>query len=91
MSICEIFEFSYGEARADFDRDVLSFPIKFKSIIARKIDPQDLKKKLSNKSEADLKALLFALPGLDSAQISLWPFWVQKAPSNPDKIIITVD
>ena len=85
------FELSYGEARADFDRDVLSFPIKFKSIIARKIDPQDLKKKLSNKSEADLKALLFALPGLDSAQISLWPFWVQKAPSNPDKIIITVD
>ncbi len=85
------FDLSYGEARADFDRDLMSFPVNFKSTAVRHIDTEDLKRKLVNKSENDLKALLFSLPGLESAEVALWPFWVQSAPTNPKRISITID
>lgn len=85
------FDLAYGEPRVDFSRDILSFPITFKSIVWRHIDVELLKQKLANKSEGDLRALLFSIPGLESAKISLWPFWVQKAPSNISKIAIIVD
>ncbi|MEK9186479.1 MAG: hypothetical protein AAB885_02730 [Patescibacteria group bacterium] len=85
------FEISYGQARTDFGRDLMSFPIDFKAQIVRTVNIDELRQKLANKNENDLKALLFAVPGLESAQISLWPFWVKKSPSDIGRINIAVD
>ncbi|MBI3046503.1 MAG: hypothetical protein HYY86_03160 [Candidatus Harrisonbacteria bacterium] len=81
----------YGLARADFDRGLLSFPVNFKAVLARKIDAEALKKAIAGKSELELKAAVFGLPGLKSATISLWPFWVKNVPTNPEKIKISVE
>jgi hypothetical protein len=85
------FSLEYGEARVDFQRGRMSFPVKFKSLAAHKIDVTDLKSRIMNKSEADLRPLILSIPGLESARISLWPFWVNRVPRNPNKIKIAIE
>lgn len=85
------FTIEYGEPRADFQKGIVSFPVKFNAVVFRGIDFDDLKQKLLGQSENDLKAKIFSLPGLDSAQISLWPFWVKKVPTNAKKINLLLE
>ncbi len=82
---------TYDLARADFDKGRMSFPAHFKVTLARKIDAAALKTAIAGKSEIELKTMIFALPGLESATISLWPFWVKTVPNNLDKITVLVD
>lgn len=84
-------ELSYGLARADFDKGILSFPVNFKAVLAKHIDAEDLKKKIAGKSELELKTMVFGLSGLKSATISLWPFWVKSVPNSIDKISVIVE
>lgn len=81
----------YGLARADFDRGMLSFPVNFKAVLAKRIDSEALKAKIAGKSESELKTAVFGLPGLKSANISLWPFWVKRVPEDLNKIEIIVE
>ena len=85
------YELSYELPRADFDKGVLTFPVNFKSVLAKHIDIEELRTKLLSKSESDLKSIVLSLPGLDRATISLWPFWVKSVPSNPAKVEIKVE
>lgn len=85
------FSLEYGLTRADFDRGLLSFPVIYKVLLARHIDASVLKKELLGKSETELKSKVFALPGLKTATISLWPFWVKSVPNNPKKVKIIVE
>jgi len=83
-------QLEYGLARADFDKGVLSFPVNYKAVLARRIDTDELRKNILGKSESELKLTVFALPGLKSATISLWPFWVQTVPIDSDKVTVEV-
>ncbi len=85
------FNLAYEKTRADFNSGRLSFPVKFTSILAKKIDVDSLRGSIRGKSEAALRTIIYDLPGLESAVISLWPFWVQSVPSGENKITITVD
>ncbi len=81
----------YGIARVDFEKGRMSSPVNFKAVLARKIDADSLKEKIKGKSEAELKKMVFELPGLESATISLWPFWVKTVPDEPGKINVVVE
>ncbi len=85
------FEIAYGKARADFVVGRLSFPIKFDAIISRTINAEELKEKVKGMAEPALRSLIYALPEVKSAEISLWPFWVSRVPSAIGRIKITVD
>ncbi len=85
------YDLQYGVARMDINSGRLSFPVDFKAILSYKIHVENLKKEVAGKSEVDLKKSIFSLPGLDAANISLWPFWVKKVPVNLNKINITID
>lgn len=82
---------AYEKARADFNAGRLSFPVKFTSVLAKDIDVVALRQSIKGKSEASLRTIIYGLPGLQSAVISLWPFWVKSVPNNENKITITVD
>lgn len=84
-------ELKYGKGRFDSSVGRLTFPIDFKSILAPILKIGELKEKIKSKSEPELKALLFGMPGLESATISLWPFWVRSVPGNDEKISVIVD
>ncbi len=82
---------SYDLARADFTKGQISFPVHFTANLSRVLDAAALKAKIAGKSEMDLKTMIFALPGLNSATISLWPFWVKTVPTDPNKITVAVE
>ncbi len=85
------YNFSYGNARSDFTAGRMSFPATFKAVIAKHIDTDVLRREIKGKSESNLRLLIYSLPDLQSAAVSLWPFWVKSVPQNEAKISITVD
>ncbi len=68
----------------------LSFEFNYDAVVSKKINIDDLRNKLSAKSESEVKALIFSVSGLQSAEVALWPFWVKKVPK-VEKINLTVD
>ncbi len=84
-------EIIYAKARLDSDAGRLSFPLDFKSVASRSVDMDLLRQQVLGKTEADLRALILTLPDLDTAHISLWPFWVTRVPTAPSKVKIVVE
>ena len=85
------FNIEYGIPRLDFDKGEMSFPAKGRVAFKRKVDADLLRRQVLGKNGADIKALVFSLPGLDNAQLSFWPKYIGKAPSRIEKIKITIN
>jgi hypothetical protein len=81
----------YGIARMDVSAGRLSFPVDYKALLSYKIDTEKLRSEIMGQTEVELKKIIFSLPGLDTANVSLWPFWVKKVPNKLNRINITVD
>lgn len=81
---------TYREETATRKGDILTLPVSYESIVVRHVDVDALKEHIVGKKEADLKRLLFATPGLASAKVSLWPFWVRKVPA-PSRTTIIIE
>ena len=81
----------YGIARMDVSAGRLSFPVDYKALLSYKIDIEKLRSEIMGQTEVELKKIIFSLPGLDTANVSLWPFWVKKVPNKLNRINITVD
>jgi hypothetical protein len=84
-------DLKYQLAQADFSKKQLTLAVDFTGIMEKPVDVGDLRRRIVGKSETDLKALVFSLPGLKTARVSLWPFWVSQVPDDQGKIAITVD
>lgn len=82
------YKLSYGVPQINLEKGQLSFPIDYQSMLAKKIDIELLKEKVAGKSESELKTIIFSVPGLVSAKISLWPFWVRAVTRNTSRINI---
>ena len=80
----------YGVARTDFSQNKSTFPIQYEATLTRRVDVEALKAELIGKNKVDTKSVIFAVPGLESAKISLWPFWVASVPKDPEKLTIIV-
>lgn len=83
-------QLNYGTVRIDFSSGKMSFLVDFKTDLRHKVDADDLRGRIAGKSESELRAIIFSLPGADSADILLWPFWVNKVPSKLSKITIKI-
>jgi hypothetical protein len=81
----------YGLGRGDFVNDKLSFPVDFSVVLRKKIEAGPLKEKIAGQSDLELRKIIFALPGLENASISFWPFWVNWVPKNVNNIKVTID
>ena len=84
-------ELKYGLVRANYQTGQLSFLVDFKANLRQRVDIESLRNRIAGRSEADLKAIIFSLPGVESANISLWPFWVNKVPADQGKVKVAVD
>jgi hypothetical protein len=85
------YKIAYDLKRADLDSSKLFLDIDFSAILVKPINENKLRQQIVGKSESDLKASIFGLPGLENAQVSLWPFWVSKVPYKQSKIKISID
>ncbi|MCL5017547.1 MAG: hypothetical protein M1155_02725 [Patescibacteria group bacterium] len=84
------YDIQYGVARTDASGR-MSFPVTFNAILSYKIDADQLKRAVAGNSDIDLRKAIFSLPGLDTANVSLWPFWVKTVPKNINKINVVID
>jgi hypothetical protein len=80
----------YGVARTDFSQNKSTFPIQYEATLTRRVDVEALKTELIGKNKVDTKSVIFAVPGLESAKVSLWPFWVASVPKDSEKLTIIV-
>lgn len=55
------------------------------------IDEVALKKDVAGKKSGDVKTMVSQMPNVEDVTVSYSPFWVTKAPKNPNKITIIVE
>jgi len=56
--------------------------------IGPKIDTEKLKSEIAGKKKGETEQIVRAFPGVNDVTISFSPFWVNKTPKNPSKVII---
>lgn len=83
-------DYQLGEITINQDGGAI-IPTHINQKLITKIDAENLKKEIAGKSEAELKTYFSNMSGVESADISLWPFWVKSIPSSYEKINITID
>ncbi|HXF43934.1 MAG TPA: hypothetical protein VNK70_00420 [Candidatus Paceibacterota bacterium] len=85
------FRADYGTSTSDFAVGEISFSISGAMTLVSDIEIGKLQADILGASENKLKQTIYFLPGLEKANVSLWPFWVTKVPRDPDRVKITVD
>ncbi len=81
----------YQNVKADFNKGLLSFKIKYNGLIVWKIKTDDLAKEVAGKKEQEIKEIFDKHSEISQAKVVFWPFWVKSVPTNLDKIKITVE
>ncbi|MBI2635596.1 MAG: hypothetical protein HYW79_03605 [Parcubacteria group bacterium] len=77
--------------KTDFKKGELFFTLKIDEENALGADINNLKKELAGQNENEMRALISNKLFISSATISLWPFWVSRAPTNLNRVNITID
>lgn len=85
----EDYEVEYGDPTLNAD-GVLGVPIRFKSTWTRIFDIDRFKGEAAGKKQTELQALVFSIPGIQSGEARLWPFWVTRVPKNTSRIMVDV-
>lgn len=77
--------------KADFKKGELFFTLKVNEENALGADISNLKKELAGRNENEIRLLISNKLFVNSATISLWPFWVNRAPTNLNRVNIIID
>lgn len=77
--------------KVDFRKKEMFFVYNINKTAALAIDINDLKSELVNRDENEIRELIAGKSFINSATILLWPFWVNRAPNDPNKINVIVD
>lgn len=85
----ESYELEYGDPVLSAE-GALGVPLKYRSIWTRIFDTNRFKNEAAGKKQADLQNLVFSIPGIQSGEARLWPFWVTRVPENASRIIVDV-
>ncbi len=85
------FELNYGSPQIDLAAGKMILPVNGSLVFEPDIDQNKILERVLGLNEANLKEIIFSLPGLEKANVSLWPFWVKKVPSKTQKIKIVVE
>jgi len=74
----------------DFEQGTIALNVQAQEETSAKVNIEEIKKQLLGKQEEEVRQILSKLPTIQSAQVTLWPFWVRTIPLNVAKIIIEV-
>ena len=69
----------------------MNFIVEGKMVLETSMSKDVLRAQLLGREELVIKSVIFNIPGLERAKVSLWPFWVKSVPKNPEKIKITFE
>ncbi|MCP6720340.1 MAG: hypothetical protein KJI72_03440 [Patescibacteria group bacterium] len=83
--------FNYRQVEVDLAQGEMSFFVDGTILFEPDIDVENLKSQLFGQNEQELRRIILFLSGLERANISLWPFWVNKVPTNSKRVKIMVE
>ncbi len=89
--IVKDYKIEYSDPRVDFENDILTAAVSIDSVWIRPFNAEALKAEAQGKNETDLRTLIFSVPGVESGEVRLRPFWTRRVPQNPQRIIIDVE
>ncbi|MCL4404979.1 MAG: hypothetical protein M1361_02225 [Patescibacteria group bacterium] len=81
---------TYGSAQPNFSKGVMTASLNLASNWVQPFNVTDFQNKAKGLDGPSLEVLINSLPGIKSANIKFWPFWVNKAPQNASKIHVDV-
>ncbi len=85
------FKLNYGTTTVDFSQSKLNFNISGSATLETKFDLEKFKASILHADETALRPIIYGLPGVEKADIQLWPFWVKKIPANSGKVELIVE
>ncbi|MEK7566276.1 MAG: hypothetical protein AAB494_01215 [Patescibacteria group bacterium] len=85
------YSISYGNVQIDPKTKIMTLPVKFKGTFWEPLDVNSFRQKISGKSEAELKSLIYSYPNIEKADFSFWPFWVSKIPLNQGRVNVIIN
>ncbi len=85
------FSIDYGEPEINLNESSVNFSVEGEVVFEPDLDVEKLKQEFAGQNEEELRKTVFFLSGLERANISLWPFWVNKVPGDPDKVKIILN
>ncbi len=77
--------------RSDFKKGEMFLTFELDKANALTVDLDGLRQELAGLDENDMRNIISSKNFINSAIISLWPFWVKKAPDSSNKINIILD
>jgi len=83
-------EFTYSNPQIDWEEGQMTFNTEGSFVLRPTINENNLRAQLIGQTESMIRPIIFSIPGLKQARISLQPFWVNNVPENPKKVNIEV-
>ncbi len=84
------YQFTYDNPQVDFAKGTMTLTVHARREVRVLLDNLSLRQRVSGKTIPELRTDLLSIPGLDQVQLSVWPFWVMRVPSDIDKITVEV-
>ncbi len=82
---------SYGTPQVDAGGAAMNFTASGSLTLVPEFNADTFRASILGSDEQALNAAIFSLPGRDTAQTSLWPFWVHRVPTSAGKVKIAVE
>ena len=81
---------SYEDGVISLDGSSFEFSVRASEVVGGNLNLKKLKEELSGKGEIEIRKILTANDAIETAEITLWPFWSTKAPDNPEMIKVMI-
>lgn len=81
----------YENVNVSFEEGKISMNVRVKQVLRPVLDITVFKQRIAGQDIDTLKRELLKLGGVERANISVWPFWVNLVPKNIDRIRINIE
>ena len=78
------------EKEKEGEKEVVKADLTIEISLKRKIDENEIKKEILGKNITEAREILGKKEGINSAEISLRPFWLRKIPKKREKVEIII-
>lgn len=85
------YQIFYENPEIDLSNQSMTLRVKVKRDIQAYVDTLEFKQKIAGKDLEEVKKELLKLEGVKKIRVSVWPFWIKRAPANLDTLKIRVE
>jgi hypothetical protein len=84
-------QISYENVSTSFESAEMAMQVRTRRVVEPILDTVKFRQGIAGRTIADLQTELLKLQGLERVDISVWPFWLSRMPTNIDKIKVVLE